>query len=74
MTPSRTLRPEETLAALPSLLALARQMIVSAFKPGDPEIDALRDQLEACVVDAHRLRLREQLKSLRHLANRGTDK
>lgn len=51
----------ETLAALPSLLALARQVVVAAFNPGDPEIVALKALLEECVVGAHRVCLREQL-------------
>ena len=53
----------ETLAALPGLLALARQVVVVACDPRDPEIAALRALLEECVVGAHRVCLREQLKA-----------
>jgi hypothetical protein len=53
----------ETLAALPSLLALARQVVVAACDPRDPEIAALRALLEECVVGAHRVCLREQLRA-----------
>ncbi|HWA64003.1 MAG TPA: hypothetical protein VG939_21705 [Caulobacteraceae bacterium] len=54
---------DETLAALPSLLSLARQVIVTAFDPGDPEVDALRALIEECVVGVHRVCLREQLRA-----------
>jgi hypothetical protein len=52
---------EETLAALPGLLSLARQVIITSFQPGDPETDALKALLDECVVGAHRIYLREQL-------------
>jgi hypothetical protein len=52
---------EESLAAVPSLLTLAREVVAAAFEPGDPESDALRAMLEECVVGAHRLCLREQI-------------
>lgn len=54
-------RREETLAALPGLLSLARQVIITSFQPGDPESDALKALLDECVVGAHRIYLREQL-------------
>lgn len=61
----------ETLAALPSLLALARQVVVAAFNPGDPEIVALRALLDECVVGAHRVCLREQLLAAETAQNEG---
>lgn len=42
---------------------MLRRLVVSAFEPGDPESDELKSLLEACVVGAHRLRLREQLRA-----------
>ncbi|MGA0599483.1 hypothetical protein ACO2Q3_02115 [Caulobacter sp. KR2-114] len=51
-----------TLAALPGLLALARQVVVATLDAGDPETEALRALLEECVVGAHRICLREQLR------------
>ena len=51
------------LEALPALLTLARQMVVGAFDSGDPESDELRSLLEACIVGALRLRLRERLRA-----------
>ena len=51
-----------TLAALPGLLSLARQVVVTTLAPGDPETDALRAMLEECVVGAHRICLREQIR------------
>jgi hypothetical protein len=54
-------RREETLAALPGLLSLARQVIITSFQPGDPESDALKALLDECVVGAHRIYLRERL-------------
>lgn len=51
-----------TLAALPGLLSLARQVVVATLEPGDPETDALREMLEECVVGAHRICLREQIR------------
>jgi hypothetical protein len=53
----------ETLAVLPSLLALARQVVVTACDPRDPEIVQLKAMLEECVVGAHRVCLREQIKA-----------
>ena len=53
----------ETLEALPALLTLARQALVAAFEPDDPESHELKNLLDACVIGAHRLRLREHLRS-----------
>lgn len=52
----------ETLEALPALLTLARRAVLAAFEPDDPECHELRNLLDACVIGAHRLRLREQLR------------
>lgn len=54
---------EAALTALPGLLALARQVVVATLDAGDPETDALREMLEECVVGAHRICLREQLRT-----------
>lgn len=51
-----------TLAALPGLLSLARQVVVATLEPGDPETEALREMLEECVVGGHRICLREQIR------------
>jgi hypothetical protein len=53
----------ETIEALPAILILARQAVVSAFDPGDPDCQELKNLLDACVVGAHRLRLREKLRA-----------
>jgi hypothetical protein len=53
----------ETLDALPATLTMLRRLVVTTFDAGDPEIDELKRLLEACVVGAHRLRLREQLRT-----------
>ncbi len=58
-TPARA----EALDALPAMLALLRRVVVTSFEPGDPESDELRDLLDACVIGAHRLRLRERLRN-----------
>lgn len=50
------------LEALPALLTLAREVVVTSLAAGDPEGDELKSLLEACVVGAHRLRLRERLR------------
>jgi hypothetical protein len=42
---------------------MLRRLVVTTFDASDPEIDELRRMLEACVVGAHRLRLREQLRA-----------
>ncbi len=52
----------ETLEALPALLTLARRAVAAAFEPDDPDCRELKTLLDACVVGAHRLRLREQLR------------
>jgi hypothetical protein len=52
----------EAIVALPAMLALLRRVVTTSFEPGDPESDELRDLLDACVVSAHRLRLRERLR------------
>jgi hypothetical protein len=52
----------EVLDTLPALLTLARHVVITTFGAGNPETDELRGLLEACVVGAHRLRLREQLR------------
>ena len=57
-----TLGRAETLEALPAVLTVLRRLVMTAFEPGDPESDELRSLLDACVVGAHRLRLREQLR------------
>ena len=53
----------EALDVLPAMLTVLRRLVVSAFDAGDPEIDQLRTLLDECVVGAHRLRLREQLRA-----------
>lgn len=52
----------DALEALPELLALARQAAIAVLEPDDQEALELRRLLDACVVGAHRLRLREQLR------------
>jgi hypothetical protein len=59
----RALVRREAIDALPATLTMLRRLVVSAFEAGDPESDELRSLLDACVVGAHRLRLREQLRS-----------
>ena len=53
----------ETLDALPATLTMLRRLVVTTFDASDPEIDDLKRMLEACVVGAHRLRLREQMRA-----------
>jgi hypothetical protein len=53
----------ETLDALPATLTMLRRLVVTSFDASDPEIDELKQMLEACVVGAHRLRLREQMRA-----------
>lgn len=53
----------EALDAIPALLTVLRRLLVTAFEAGDPESDELRQLLDACVVGAHRLRLREQMRA-----------
>jgi hypothetical protein len=52
----------EAIDALPAMLALLRRVVITSFETGDPESDELRSLLDACVVGAHRLRLRERLR------------
>jgi hypothetical protein len=56
------LQRRETLDALPATLTMLRRLVITSFEPGDPDSDELRSLLEACVVGAHRLRLRERLR------------
>ena len=60
---SPTVARAEALDAIPAMLTVLRRMVVVAFEAGDPEIDELRRLLDACVVGAHRLRLREQMRA-----------
>ena len=53
----------ETLDALPATLTMLRRLVVTTFEADDPESDELKRLLEACVVGAHRLRIREQLRA-----------
>ena len=54
----------EALQALPGILSMIRWQVMAAFEAGDPEGDELRRLLEACLVGAHRLNLREQMRSI----------
>jgi hypothetical protein len=65
-----TLERHETLEALPALLTMLRRFVAKSFGPDDPEGDELKQMLEACVVGAHRLRLREQLRAKEALEHR----
>ena len=60
---SPALARAETLDAIPAMLTVLRRMLITAFEAEDPESDELRRLLEACVVGAHRLRLREQMRA-----------
>ena len=60
----RDYRRLDGLDALPALLTLARHLVCSGFETGDPEGDELKDLIEACVIGAHRLRLRERLRAV----------
>jgi hypothetical protein len=53
----------ENLDALPATLTMLRRLVVTTFDANDPEVDDLKRMLEACVVGAHRLRLREQMRA-----------
>ncbi len=53
----------ETLDAIPAVLTVLRRLMITSFEPGDPETDELRNLLDACVVGAYRLRLRERLRA-----------
>ena len=61
--PAIDLAREEALEALPGMLSAMRWLVMASFEAGDPECEELTRLLEACVVGAHRLRLREQLRS-----------
>ena len=66
MTPndrSARLVRDEALRVLPSLLSVIRWQLMESFEAGDPESDELKRLLEACVVGAHRLNLREQIRA-----------
>ena len=60
---SPALARAEALDAIPAMLTVLRRMLITAFEAEDPESDELRRLLEACVVGAHRLRLREQMRA-----------
>jgi len=53
----------EALEAIPAMLTVLRRLVFTAYEAGDPETDELRRLLDACVVGAHRLRLREQMRA-----------
>jgi hypothetical protein len=53
----------EALDAIPPMLTVLRRLVMTAFDDADPEIDELRRLLDACVVGAHRLRLREKMRA-----------
>jgi hypothetical protein len=53
----------EALDAIPAMLTVLRRLLVTALDVTDPEIDELRRLIDACVVGAHRLRLREQMRA-----------
>ncbi len=61
--PTIGLARDQALDALPAVLSVVRRLVMTSFEAGDPESDELRRLLEACVVGAHRLRLRERLRS-----------
>jgi hypothetical protein len=61
--PAIDLAREEALDALPAVLSAIRWLVMMSFEADDPESEELKRLLEACVVGAHRLRLREQLRS-----------
>jgi hypothetical protein len=60
----------EALEAMPVMLTVLRRLVINAFDVADPEIDELRRLLDACVVGAHRLRLREQMRAKGGCENR----
>jgi hypothetical protein len=51
------------LNALPTLLGVARAILATSLESGD-EVDDLRERVEACAVDAHRLLLRRRVDEL----------
>jgi hypothetical protein len=60
---SPALARAEALDAIPAMLTVLRRLVITAFDAGDPECEELRRLLDACVVGAHRLRLREQMRA-----------
>jgi len=60
---SKALTRAETVDALPAMLTMLRRLVMTSFEAGDAESDELKRLLEACVVGAYRLRLREQLRA-----------
>ena len=60
---SQALTRTEALDALPAMLTMLRRLVITSFEAGDAESDELKHLLEACVVGAYRLRLREQLRA-----------
>jgi hypothetical protein len=60
---SEALTRTETLDALPAMLTMLRRLVMTSFEAGDPDSDDLKQLLDACVVGAYRLRLREQLRA-----------
>ncbi len=60
---SPTVARAEALDAIPVMLTVLRRLVITAFEAGDPESDELRRLLDACVVGAHRLQLREQMRA-----------
>jgi len=60
---SEALTRTETLDALPAMLTMLRRLVMTSFEVGDPDSDDLKQLLDACVVGAYRLRLREQLRA-----------
>jgi hypothetical protein len=67
---SQALERHETLDALPAMLTVLRRLVATSFEADDPDSDELKRLLEACVVGAHRLRLREQLRAREALEHR----
>jgi hypothetical protein len=60
---SAALARAEAIDGLPAMLSMLRRVVITSFDAGDPESDELRGLLDACVVGAHRLRLRERLRN-----------
>jgi hypothetical protein len=63
LDPRAEVKRVETIEALPAILILARQAVAAAFDPADPDCEELTNLLDACMVGAHRLRLREKLRA-----------
>ena len=53
----------EALQAIPAVLTMLRRPVVTTVESGDRESEELRQRLDACVVGAHRRRLRETLRA-----------